>query len=60
MYTGNNLEDAHEPSEGKTRKHLGVCFETKAPTSLHHVGIPSILLKKDEEYNKQTVYSFLR
>src|SRR5699024_2656594 len=59
MYTGNNFKEDRELSEGASRKYLGVCFETQgSPASLHHEGIPSIILKRGEEYNKRTVYSF--
>ncbi|HZG73373.1 MAG TPA: aldose epimerase family protein [Chondromyces sp.] len=59
MYTSNNLTEGLQLTEGPSKKHLGVCFETQAsPASLHHEGFPSIILEKDEVYKKQTVFSF--
>ncbi|RLL47044.1 galactose mutarotase [Oceanobacillus piezotolerans] len=59
MYTSNNLEEGCELSGGVSKKYLGVCLETQAsPASLHSKGLPSILLNKDEVYNKQTVFTF--
>lgn len=59
MYTSNTLNNDLDLSEGKSKPYLGVCFETQgSPASLHHEGFPSILLKADETYEKQTVFSF--
>lgn len=59
MYTANGLDDGLELSEGLSKKHLGVCFETQgSPASLHHTGFPSVILKAEETYQKQTVFSF--
>lgn len=59
MYTGNNLEEGTTLAEGPSEKYLGVCFETQGSSaSLHLEKIPSIILKKGEEYKKRTVYSF--
>lgn len=44
MYTSNNLDEGLELNEGRSRKYLGVCFETQAsPASLHHEGFPSVI-----------------
>lgn len=59
MYTGNNLDEKSELIEGKSRKYLGVCFETQGPpASLHHPNLPSIILNTNEQYKKETIYSF--
>lgn len=59
MYTANNLAEGLELTEGPSKKHLGVCFETQgSPASLHHEGFPTIFLKKGETYEKQTCFSF--
>ncbi|TWT00520.1 aldose epimerase family protein [Planomicrobium sp. CPCC 101079] len=59
MYTGNGLDDTLLLSEGKSRKYLGVCFETQgSPASLHHKNMPNIILQADETYKTQTVFAF--
>lgn len=59
MYTSNTLEEGLVLAEGNSGKYLGVCFETQgSPASLHHQGFPSVILKADETYEKQTVFSF--
>src|SRR5699024_5427154 len=46
MYTANGLEDGLKLNGQMSEKHLGVCFETQGPpASLHHEGLPSIVLK---------------
>ena len=59
MYTSNTLEEGLALAEGESEKYLGVCFETQgSPASLHHEGFPTVILKADETYQKQTVFSF--
>ena len=59
MYSANGLGDDLELAEGQSKPFLGVCFETQAsPASLHHEGFPTVVLKADETYEKQTVFSF--
>lgn len=59
MYTANGLGDGLELAEGLSKKHLGICFETQgSPASLHHEGIPDIILEAGETYQKQTVFAF--
>ncbi|WP_172370043.1 aldose epimerase family protein [Sporosarcina jiandibaonis] len=59
MYTSTNLDEGLELAERKSERYLGVCFETQgSPASLHHEGFPSVILKADETYEKQTVFSF--
>nr|WP_186670819.1 aldose epimerase family protein [Sporosarcina sp. BP05] len=59
MYTSNTLEDDLELAEGKSKPYLGVCFETQAsPASLHHEGLPPVILRANGLYEKQTVFSF--
>src|SRR5699024_9534914 len=54
MYTANGLTDDIPLKERTSDKHLGVCFETHAPSaSLHYEGLPDILLQPDETYRKQ-------
>lgn len=59
MYTSSNLAEGLELAEGRSRKYLGVCFETQgSPGSLEHDELPSILLPAGETYRKQTAFSF--
>lgn len=59
MYTGNGLTDDLELLEGKSKQYLGVCLETQSsPASLHHDDFPSVILKPNEKYEKQTTFSF--
>ncbi|WP_213818938.1 aldose epimerase family protein [Garciella nitratireducens] len=59
IYTGNHLQEGLALNEAKSKKHLGVCFETQtSPLSLHHPEFPSIFLKEDQIYHKQTVFTF--
>lgn len=59
MYTSNSMDEGLELAEGKSRKYLGVCFETQAsPASLHHDGFPSVLLNAGETYYKWTSFQF--
>lgn len=59
MYTANGLDDSLSLTEGKSKKHLGVCFETQASSaSLHHEGFPSVVLKANDPYSKQTIFAF--
>lgn len=59
MYTGNSLEKGWKLAEGESKEYLGVCFETQAhPASLHHPLFPSVVLKANEPYQKQTIFSF--
>ncbi|TWT27094.1 aldose epimerase family protein [Planomicrobium sp. CPCC 101110] len=59
MYTGNGLDDSLLLNEGKSRKYLGVCFETQgSPASLHHANMPDIVLQAGEVYKTQTVFAF--
>ncbi|MCG5102532.1 aldose epimerase family protein [Oceanobacillus alkalisoli] len=59
IYTGNNLDNNFELAEGKSEKYLGVTLETQSsPASLEFEGFPSIVLKANEPYQKQTSYKF--
>lgn len=59
LYTSNTLDEGVQLQGGTSRKYLGVCFETQgSPASLHHTGLPDILLDAREKYQKQTVFSF--
>lgn len=59
MYTSNNLDEGLELAEGRSRKYLGVCFETQAsPAALYHDGFPAILLNAGESYQKWTTFQF--
>lgn len=59
MYTSNTLAEGLELETGLSKPYLGVCFETQAsPASLHHEGFPTVVLKANEAYEKQTVFSF--
>ncbi|MFZ3577165.1 aldose epimerase family protein [Virgibacillus sp. DJP39] len=59
VYSGNGLDDQHELAEGKSGKHLGVCFETQAsPASLHGDGFPTCILNKGEVYYYTTTFQF--
>lgn len=59
MYSANGLTSGLELTAKKSEPYLGVCFETQAsPASLHHEGFPSVCLKANETYAKQTTFSF--
>jgi len=59
MYTGNGLDDTLILNEGKSRKYLGVCFETQgSPASLHHENMPDIILQAGEVYKTRTAFTF--
>lgn len=59
LYTGQNIVEGLRLKEGTSKKYLGVCFETQAsPASLHHEGLAKILLRPDEIYKKQIIFSF--
>ncbi|HLR03177.1 MAG TPA: aldose epimerase family protein [Virgibacillus sp.] len=59
MYTANGLANDCLLKERQSDKHLGVCFETHAPSAaLNHEGLSDILLTPDETYRKQTVFTF--
>lgn len=59
MYTSNNLNDSFQLKERQSSKYLGICLETQgSPASLVYDGFPSIILDKDELYDKTTTFSF--
>lgn len=59
MYTSNGLDDSLQLKERKSAKHLGLCLETQSsPASLKHDGFPSIVLEKDDVYQKETTFKF--
>lgn len=59
MYTSNMLDETLDLTERKSTPYLGVCLETQgSPASLHHKGFPDIILKANEKYEKETVFSF--
>ncbi|WP_405097048.1 aldose epimerase family protein [Oceanobacillus sp. FSL H7-0719] len=59
MYTSNSLDKALQLSDGNSRKHAGVCFETQAsPASLKYHQLPSIILGANDTYKKQTCFTF--
>ncbi|SFB00690.1 aldose 1-epimerase [Lentibacillus halodurans] len=59
MYTASNLEKGLTLKEGLSQKYAGVCFETQgSPASLHHENFPSIVLKANTLYSKQTSFTF--
>ncbi|GGP07759.1 aldose epimerase family protein [Oceanobacillus neutriphilus] len=59
MYTANSLPYGISLKGSMSEPYLGVCFETQAPSaSLHHAGLPKILLEPDEIYHKETVFTF--
>lgn len=59
IYTGNNLDNTLALTERKSEKYLGVTFETQSsPASLEFEEFPSIILKANEPYKKQTTYKF--
>ncbi|MGY3715718.1 aldose epimerase family protein [Sutcliffiella cohnii] len=60
MYTSNTMGEELVLNEGRSRKYLGVCFETQSsPASLQHNHLPSIYLKANEAYHQQTSFEFL-
>ena len=59
MYTANTLSSDLRLLEGNSSPYLGVCFETQgSPASLHHRDFPTVILKADETYEKQTTFTF--
>ncbi|SDC32989.1 aldose 1-epimerase [Terribacillus halophilus] len=59
LYTGNGLDETLELKERMSEKYLGICFETQAfPAALHHDGFPSLILRPDETYRRETVLTF--
>lgn len=59
MYTANGLEEGLNLTGGRSKKHLGVCFETQAsPASLKFQELPSIVLDVNDVYKKQTIFKF--
>ncbi|MEK4947226.1 aldose epimerase family protein [Carnobacterium sp. FSL W8-0810] len=59
LYTGQNIVKGLELDGGSSKKYSGVCFETQSsPASLHHEGLPMIILNPSEIYKKQTTFSF--
>ncbi|MCM3597093.1 galactose mutarotase [Metabacillus idriensis] len=59
MYTSNNLINGLELTGAPSRKYAGVCFETQSsPASLHHPGLPEVILHPTERYQQRTVYRF--
>lgn len=59
MYTANSLPYDTQLKESMSEPYLGVCFETQATSaSLHHTGLPGILLKPGEIYHKETIFTF--
>ncbi|BCB02520.1 aldose epimerase family protein [Bacillus sp. KH172YL63] len=59
LYTGNNLPDDLPLSEGPSSPYGGVCFEAQgSPASLHHDGLPGIILRPEDTYKQRTVFRF--
>jgi aldose 1-epimerase len=59
MYTANNLANTYALTDRSSEKYMGICFETQGtPASLHHDNLPSIILRPNELYQKQTVFTF--
>ncbi|MEI3606489.1 aldose epimerase family protein [Pseudogracilibacillus sp. SE30717A] len=59
MYTANTMQEGIMLNNLKSKKYLGVCFETQAsPASLWLNDLPSITLLTNETYKKQTIFSF--
>ncbi|RLQ94641.1 aldose epimerase family protein [Falsibacillus albus] len=59
LYTGNNLPSGLALAKGPSFKHAGVCFETQSsPASLHHEGLPGVILQPGETYHQRTVFRF--
>ncbi|MEH7225080.1 aldose epimerase family protein [Bacillus sp. JJ1566] len=59
VYTSNTME-GFEMRGGEARPYLGICLETQAPPdAIHHPHLPSTIVKKGEEYQWKTKYTFL-
>lgn len=59
MYTANSFDESIPLENGNPKRYGGVCFETQAsPASLHHNGLPTVILNAYETYKKQTVFAF--
>jgi len=59
LYTANTLGKQHILDHEKSKAYMGVCLETQEhPASLYMEQLPSVVLKKDDVYEKQTVFRF--
>ncbi|MCC3356966.1 aldose epimerase family protein [Bacillus sp. REN16] len=60
IYTSNQLNGQFEIRGSKARPYLGICLETQGlPDAIHHPHFPSVVVKKDEQYQWETKYTFL-
>lgn len=60
VYTSNQLEGNFDIRGVKARPYLGICLETQGlPDAIHHSNFPSIVIKKGEQYQWETKYTFL-
>ena len=59
MYTANALADGIPLAEGPSVRHQAVCLETQAsPASLQLEKLPGIILRPEEKYESQTIFTF--
>lgn len=59
VYTGNQLSDMLEFTEGRSRRYLGVCLETQGfPDAIHQPQFPSVILPAGELFRSTTTYAF--
>lgn len=59
VYTGNQLSDTLEFTEGRSRRYLGVCLETQGfPDAVHHPQFPSVVLPAGKQFRSTTTYAF--
>lgn len=59
MYSANMLDEGLKLLGGPSRRYLGLCLETQgSPASLHHEKFSSIILQPEENYKKETVFTF--
>lgn len=59
LYTGNDIGGSYSVRGVKAQDYMALCLETQSPPdSVRHPHFPSAVLKAEEEFKSQTVYSF--
>lgn len=59
VYTGNKIGDDFDFTEARAQNFLGVCLEVQnLPNSSKYPHFPSAILRKNEVYQKKTIYRF--
>lgn len=59
LYTGNAMGGAYSVRGTEAQNYLGLCLETQSPPdSMNHPHFPSAILKADQEFKSETIYTF--